>query len=63
MTLLGDILLGYYAGATDYADKAVIAAVEELERHADQHPELVVKVEMAMILGRTAGRPGWEQTR
>lgn len=49
MTLLGEILLEHYAGATDYADQAVIAAVEELEKHADTQPDLVFQVERAMV--------------
>ena len=49
MTLLGDILLGHYAGSSSYAELAVIAAVEELEKHADEQPALVARVEMAMM--------------
>lgn len=57
MTLLGEILLEHYAGSTDYADLAVVGAVEELERHADAQPELVRRVEMAMIRAGNVGIP------
>lgn len=52
MTLLGDILLGFYAAPSTYTEQAIVAAVEELEKHAAQHPVLVARVELAMV---TAG--------
>ncbi len=57
MTLLGEILLEHYAGASDYAGLAVVAAVEELEKHADDQPELVRRVEMAMFQAGNVGVP------
>lgn len=57
MTLLGEILLEHYAGSTSSADQAVVAAVEELEKHADQHPQLVARVELAMMRAGNVGIP------
>lgn len=49
MTLLGTILLDYYAAPSTYADEAIVAAVEALEKHADANPKLVWDVEMAIV--------------
>jgi hypothetical protein len=57
VSVLGDIFLGHYAGASNYADLAVVAAVEELKKHADRHPDLVARVEMAMLVGGNVGIP------
>jgi hypothetical protein len=60
VTVLGDILLGYYAAGSSYADQAIVAAVEELEKHADVQSYLVARVEMAMICAADVSIP-WER--
>ena len=57
MTRLGEVLLNYYAGASNYADQAIVAAVEELEKAAGDHPGLVGRVEMAILKAGQVGIP------
>lgn len=59
MTTLGDILLEHYSAPGNYTDAAVAAAVEELEKHADAYPDLVARVELAIMRAGHVDIP-WE---
>lgn len=57
MSLLGEVLLSHLAGATNYADRALISAVERLEESYDEQPVLVFNVERAMARELQVGIP------